>query len=137
MRFLKLFFLSCIILLSCVSPKKEKASEFNAGLLKQYTNADSGIIISCFRCSCIIDFAEFYYSRHRTPVLILDTACASVSAKGIVLVHMPQKILDSIYENNYNAILFKHLHSTTDFEYKLLKTEDHESYMKITKKFFK
>jgi hypothetical protein len=48
-----------------------------------------------------------------------------------------QKIIDDIYERNYNAILFKNVKSALNFEYKILATEDSEEFTKIFNNFFK
>ncbi|MBA3603880.1 MAG: hypothetical protein H0W50_09645 [Parachlamydiaceae bacterium] len=62
-----------------------------------------------------------------------DSGC--IKQKAPRFINMSQSTIDSIYERNYNAILFKDL-KAGDFEYKVLKTEDAENFQSILIKFF-
>lgn len=137
MKYLNYFLLVICLFSACKAPSTQTSAQFHSEILKYYAHTDSGIIISCFNCSCIVDFLKTYYSRHQSPELLIDTTCSNLKInKNITYANLPQKILDSIYERNYNAILFKNLYSKKGFVFKILKTEDYKNYERIVNKFF-
>ncbi len=133
MKSLKLFFTTFIFtnISSCSN------SEFNFDLLKNNINSEEGIIVSCIRCTCVVEELDSYYLVNDNFVtkvpLYADTNCLQPFLKKKIN-HLNQRVLDSIYEKNYNLILFKREGSTYNF--KLVKTEDAIKFPQIAKAFF-
>lgn len=136
MKFHKLMYVFLFLIQACTVPSKKHFFEIENDLFKNTINSKSGIIISCFNCSCVPDFFDFYYSTESEPIVYFDTACISFRPKKGQYIHLPQAKLDQIYERNYNAILFKKKYFQDEFEFRLLKTEEHKKYMKICRQFF-
>lgn len=75
---------------------------------------------------------EFIAQEIKTPVYG-DTNCFKL--KPLQFFYMPQKIIDSFCERNYNLILFKKL-PNGNYKYEILKTEDSKNFAKIGESFF-
>jgi hypothetical protein len=130
-----LYFLTLYSLFQCRSiPPQTKL--FKTEILKRYSKGDSGIIISCFNCKCSIDFMTFYLGRHFENPVFMDTNCIQLRPKGVSYNHIDTKMIDSIFERNYNVILFKNLNRPDSFSFEILKSEEYKDFMKITNKFF-
>ncbi len=72
-------------------------------------NIETGIIISCTRCSCVDEyFSDENFKRilAKKIIVLCDTTCLDKS-KHKYVVHYPQLSLDSLWEMNYNAVLLK------------------------------
>jgi ribonuclease HI len=98
--------------------------------------SDKGIIISCTRCSCINEDLKDYLVKGKDANNITiygDSNCV----RKILLTHanhIKQSTIDSIYESNYNLMLYKKRGSSVKF--KLIKTEESENLVKIADSFF-
>lgn len=133
MRYLSFFLVAYLFtgVLSC------SEHDFNSELLKKNTNSDEGIIVSCIRCNCVIEELTDYYKSNKNIEskiqLYADTNCLKPFSKKKIN-FLSQKVLDSVYEKNYNLILFKR--DRDKYDYKLVKTEDALKFMQIAKAFF-
>lgn len=107
------------------------------GLLAQRFEAQKGIIVSCIRCSCVSeDLKDYLVNGNNTHYITIygDSACV----KNILLtrpVHIKQSLIDSIYEANYNLMLYKKEKSSVRF--RLIPTEQCDYLTKIADDFFK
>lgn len=120
-----------ILLCSCMTSLK-----LDEELLRRSCPSESGIIISCTRCSCIQeDLAAFLSDGPPMTSLQLygDTNCVKNSVYSN-LRHLSQQTLDSIYEKNYNLLLFRK--ENLKVKVKLLKTEESSELKRIAGEFF-
>ncbi len=133
----KILIVSCFFIQSCVCNKKNKTAneEFRVQILNNYCKTEKGILISCFRCSCVTSFIQSYIDKGGKINLYADTSCFNSKSKNVLF--LSQKVLDSVYETNYNAIVYKNLNKGKKFKYLLLKTEDSENFSKIINEFLK
>jgi hypothetical protein len=133
------YFSICLALslqLSCTNSKKVRLNEdvqFSEEVLVKNISTDSGVVISCFRCSCIDNLMAEYVTQGVTIPVYADTNCFQL--RPIHFFCLSQKLIDSLSQRNYNAILFK---KTLDSKYKfeILKTDDSKKFGKIIRNFF-
>lgn len=125
----KLFAFLLIFILGCT----EKS--FNKLLLeKNLGDAKQGVIISCIRCNCVLSDLEKVVKQNKGVNLYGDTNCIS-PISGLDVRFLAQRTLDSIYDKNYNIILFKwNRHSK--FLFKLVETNKSPDIQDIAKSFF-
>ncbi len=104
----KLFFTLLLIFLTSCNVKKNLI--LNTSFAKSsFQNMERGIIISCTRCSCV---DEYFTDENLKQILskkitvLCDTSCLDMSKQKYVI-HYSQLSLDSLWEMNYNVILFK------------------------------
>ncbi|MCP9752745.1 hypothetical protein [Ferruginibacter sp. HRS2-29] len=123
-----------LILLAIFACQKKSGLDINSqmgkSLLQKYSH---GMIISCFRCSCIDNYLtkeRISFFNQKGIVILADTGCVLAGAANTI--YFPQKDLDSLWERNYNVLLFKKQHDEYIFDH--LKTEYDLS--KKTKSFF-
>jgi hypothetical protein len=133
MKFISCFLIGTIALCSCHSEYKG----LNTDVLSQDCAADKGIIISCTRCSCIKEDLKDYLVKGKDAkniTIYSDSNCV----RGITQAktnHIEQSSIDSIYESNYNLMLYKKQNSSIKF--KLIKTEESKDLLQIADSFFK
>lgn len=68
-----------------------------------------GIIMSCVRCGCMDEALLKFYKdpkRINSFPLFIDSNCAPHNIK-VRYQNLPQKQLDSLFEDNFNLILYK------------------------------
>ncbi|MDB5196967.1 MAG: hypothetical protein JWP88_1338 [Flaviaesturariibacter sp.] len=124
---------------SCHNPTietpKKQPFPFDRILLSKSVTSDQGILVSCFRCVCVDEFLDKMIQQNSQFRVYGDSTCIRKRPTGFT--HLNQKTTDKIYERNYNMILFKGLHSDTDFRYEILKSEDANKFFKLFNKFFR
>jgi hypothetical protein len=117
-----LFFLLLLINTSCNKKSSLKIND-QAGEFF-LANYSKGMIISCYRCGCIDDYlniARVDSFRKKGIIIFSDSTCRLKIPKGVVM-NFQQKDLDSIWELNYNVLLFKK--DNAGYEFSNLKNED-------------
>ena len=134
---MKSYKMFCILLLFTSCSYKSKTPDkglFHRESLMRSVPSNGGMIISCFRCGCIDNFVAALI-KQKIPVPVYgDSSC--VKERPLNFRHLSQNLIDTIYERNYNAILFKQVKSADQFEYKVLANEDADDFLKIFNKFF-
>lgn len=128
-----LYFFILIGLKSCV-PAKE---DINTKVFNRNIKSEKSVILSCYHCSCVtsfLDSIDFDLKKYKSISVYTDTNCTSNKYR-FKHSHLDQKILDSIFEDNYNAILFYKRNSKIDML--LLKTEQSKNFKMIFDNFFK
>jgi hypothetical protein len=139
MRTIIKYFSFVLLFLSSINCKTYKNrnpefDKFKTDVLAKNVDTDRGIIISCFRCSCIDNFMKEFIQQQISIPVYSDTNCFK---QNVLQIHyLPQKITDSIYDRNYNAILFKKL-SNGNFECRILTTDESKKFGEIGENFFK
>lgn len=131
-------FLSCALILllfsGCWSAGKTKThGSFDQQVLARHTNSNKGLIISCYRCSCIDEFMSVFARQGVQIQVFADSTC--FKGKPARLSHLDQLVIDSLYEENYNAILFRK--KGGGYEFKILRTEDADNFAGIGEEFFR
>lgn len=120
-------------LLQACQPKFAESLEgFDRQLFQKRVGLEKGIMVSCFKCSWIDPLLGALAAQKVSIAVAGDSLCLK-RYKGH-FVHVSQSLIDSIYERNYNAILFRKKHG--DYEFLLLKTEDAGRFEKIGTAFF-
>jgi hypothetical protein len=128
-------FIVAILFLGCQS----KRLNINSDFIKDKLGENPQIYISCIRCQCVID--ELIKIKHDLPqlltnyVIYADTTCLNNSELSSIVKHSSQYTLDSIYDENYNIMLFKK--NSSSIKSQLIKTEQSENLSKILKEFLK
>lgn len=119
---------------SCKHLKKDNEFYFNKAYLSANFKGNEGIIISCIRCDCITKFINSYSTYSKATAILADTNCVKLPTSKIAFIS--QAKIDSVFERNFNAILFKNLNNSKKFHYLILKTEDSERFSEIVNSFF-
>ncbi len=108
---------------------------FNSKLLHERVGGENrGIIISCVRCECMIQALHDNNGVIDGISLFGDQLCLARNTFNIKT--LSQKTLDTIFEKNYNIILFN-FNTNNTFRYRLIKTEESLKFREILKDFFK
>ena len=108
---------------------------FNSKLLHERVRGENkGIIISCVRCECMMQALSENNNVIDGISLFGDPLCLSRNTLNFKT--LSQKSLDSIFEKNYNIILFN-FDTNNKFRYKLIRTEESLKFQEILKDFFK
>ncbi len=123
-----------LLLVGSCSPSAALEGEFDKEMLRRYCHENSGIILSCIHCGCIRTFASDYLKGKETIALYGDTLCFPNKSSNFFV--LKQAVLDSVYERNYNAILYKNLHQGDLFQVRILKNGESKEFQKIVKRFF-
>jgi len=108
---------------SCNEKYVLEISQHKADSLLAHYN--KGMIVSCFRCGCIDEYLtprEIKQITEHKILLLTDTNCLIPSLQNHAI-HFPQKNLDSLWEMNYNVLLFSR--KDGQLQYDLLKTGEH------------
>jgi len=96
-----------------------------------------GIILSCIRCGCMEVLLTEYVHKYgfNTLPLYTDTNCLPAASILKRCNYLSQQKLDSLYEQNYNIILFKK--RSGKMYYRVMNTNEVMSFKKIKEGFFK
>lgn len=112
----------------------------NVGINKivflEHIKSEKSIILSCTHCSCVTSFLnsiDFYNDKSNSIIIYADSNCIGTQNK-FQYKQLNQSVIDSIFENNYNIILFKK--AGRKINKILLKTEQSNDFNSIFKKFF-
>ncbi len=97
-------YLTIFILFNCQTDKSNPELTFNRAQLNESIKADKGVIISCFRCSCIDHFTDKIIQQNIQVPLFGDSRC--ISRDNSMDRHLIQKIIDSVFESSHNRELF-------------------------------
>ncbi len=121
-----------LTLFSCSSNSKLNFKNYKNNL-----TSDKGIILSFNYCGCVTSFLNSVNFKEQKNLGIRIYADSNYfgSTNKFRYEHIEQKVIDSIYEDNYNAILYRY--DNGQLRTKLLKTEDNSSFMEIMNNFFK
>lgn len=69
------------------------------------------LFISCLRCECFNEELNKIYNRNpkvfKKFIVYADTACSKQFNFGSIINHSSQLFLDTVYDENYNVVLFK------------------------------
>lgn len=129
MNYFKVIYFSFIIsILSC-----HRRSALEDNLLV----SNKGIIISCIRCSCMVEVLNTYF---KTPLkddeikMYGDQNCFPEIA-GLNYIRLSQRQLDSLYKSNFNIVLFKKERNSVS--YRVIQTNEAVLFQKISNEFFK
>lgn len=90
------------------SGKKKVCTEnvsLNDSILSRRLATDKGVIVSCYRCTCIDRFMDQFVKKGIDIPVYGDTSCLKQRPLNFYLIS--QKLIDTLYQRNYNAILFK------------------------------
>ena len=110
-------------------------SKFDSDLLaKRLQKKHKGLIISCIKCNCILEAFNENRDLLKDITIYGDSLCIP-KQNFVQFSNLTQGTLDSVYEKNYNVILFK-FGSNNNFKYKLIKTEETMKFKKIVFNFF-
>lgn len=119
-----LFIISCLVV-GCTYKKLATTSIYN-----RYIHEDKAIVVSCTRCGCVDDYFKFNRTSQYKGIKIMgDTNCVPFTKY-----HIQTSALDSIFQANYNVVLFKKKGEQVFYE--ILKTEDAMKFTKTINSFF-
>lgn len=122
-----------IVFLPLVSCKTKRL--FDDYLLKNKVgDTEKGVIISCFRCNCVTTELKKIYRLNPTLKLYGDSNCVNLTDFP-ELIQLPQTLLDSIYERNFNLILFKRT-TKSRFSFEIVQTKESLQLQKKISGFF-
>lgn len=104
--------------------------------VEESLHAEKGIILSCVRCGCMEKLLEEYVTKYGFSVLPVytDTNCLERSSVLKNSIHLSQSKLDSLYQENYNIILFKK--KLGKIEYRVINTDELLLFKKTREEFF-
>lgn len=139
MNFLKNIFFYTFFLTACGSKNNQVVTKlyFNESLLDSITEIYSNniAILSCLNCDCFRQEYNKEFSRSRTgPIgytLIADTNCVKLR---FPIVHMSQKLIDSLSDNIYNLVFINGKGQKAP--YKILRVNESSRIQKEADKFF-
>lgn len=123
--FLSVFFWGCQI------------ANTKASLYKKYNQYPNTILLSCNYCSCVTEYLssnEFEKLKSKYNIHIYADSLCFGTESSVIYSHLSQSNIDSIFIDNYNAILVKSIENQVFF--KLLKTEDRVRFSKIITRFY-
>ena len=111
--------------------------KFDVNIFSQYINSNKAIVVSCIRCECIMDFVKNRSKEFSDKYGVKMYADSSCHDKEDItgFLNIQQNVIDSIYERNYNLILFKKVNGKVQM--RVLKTEESKHYYEISNNFFK
>lgn len=129
-----LFF--CAFAIGCNSMKQTPKHLINYSTLKATLAQDNGMIISCNRCGCIDRFLDTYTLNISLNIYV-DSNCSNLNRHSGKFYHqLSQGKLDSIYQENYNAIFYKNLFDSIKFEIIQVPTGTYKDIKKLADNFF-
>ncbi len=109
-----------------VSCKQEQKKFFLFSEFLTRNSTDKAIIISCVRCSCVIDdinSIELNNQKLLHEYLIIgDSSCLKSLKVKNKIIHVPQIKLDSLSTDLYNVLIIKRVNG--DYQTKMIKTEE-------------
>lgn len=136
MKFISIlsYFITIVFINGCTSGGKNfRLKSFGIGTS---STLSQGILISCYRCTCVDDFlisSEYAKIKKKNVLLFLDSSCKK-NIKDDYL-YISQKKLDSIYLQNYNMMFFRYDNSKQEYIISLQKTDN--NFVKEYLTFFK
>lgn len=97
------------------------------------------LILSCIRCGCFVDLFKSNNPKVNDALknydIFSDSTCSSHTIFKQKVNHISSKIIDSIYEENYNVIIIKKKNER--YIAKLIETEGSGHLSEILTKFLK
>ncbi len=126
-----------ILLLSMQSCQSAYHGEqIDSSIFGKRISSKIGLITSCIRCSCIDDIIssnEFITLFSDKIPIYADSNCFKPKGNQKVI-HISQSLVDSVYEKNFNLILFKY--EKDKLMVRILKTKEADKFGKIFIQFF-
>jgi hypothetical protein len=129
-----IFIITAIAANSCDTTKKVP---FHKEAVVKNIPTQKSILLSCYRCGCVTSALQSFAAipdPKREITIYADSACG-MDNRGIPFTQLSQRIIDSIYLRNYNAILV--YQKGKDIRWRLLTTDESEDFLNITRKFFR
>lgn len=138
MKFTEPICIFCVMLCGMIScykkPGYKQAIKYSD--LKAICTVDQGIIVSCNQCHCILDFMEKYCPEPGS-VIIYDSNCINLRRlPNLQYVQLNSSKLDTLYDRNYNALLFKGLNDSVTFRTYQLSSSTYQELEKSAHDFF-
>jgi hypothetical protein len=142
MKLIKVF-VCLLLLVSCQHKNKQGLTTITGKLKNEKTLKypwvkDSPILfISCVKCNCIFDELKKIKADPilKEYIILTDTSCNKPYLFDFPLIHIAHNRVDSIYDENYNIVLFKTINSIC--YYKQISTEESKSLKKYLELFLK
>ena len=133
----KFFYLNFIIFFFLISSCNKKTEKIDTNIFNYYINSNKAIVLSCIKCGCIMDFvknkSQDFVAKYGVK-LYADFSCNDKSDINGFL-NIQQNIIDSIYDRNYNLLLFRKVNDRVQM--RVLRTEESEHFYEIASDFFK
>lgn len=128
----KYFLTICV---ACLALGCHKKDEISKEIFEKKINTNKAIIVTCNKCSCIMDFITTNSTKLPVEVKIFADSTCTKFEENINASQISQSDIDKLYERNYNAFLLKS--SNGNLSIKILKTEESNLFNQITTDFFK
>ena len=136
------FLISICFILSlfntCFNFENSKGKKINANteiLKRRFPEAKRLILFSCVRCGCFVDLLNNLSTENNSYLqqqyFITDSNCNKIN---LPIIHLPQKIIDSISVDIYNLTLVKRIKNK--YEFRIIETEETDNWQEISKSFF-
>jgi len=138
MRFLISLFFMLSLFKTCLNSDNSKEKKINANteiLKRRFPEAKRLILFSCVRCGCFVDLLNSLSTENNKYVkqqyFITDSNCNKIN---FPIIHLSQKIIDSISVDIYNLTLVKRINNK--YEFRIIETEEKDNWEEISKSFF-